>query len=217
MKTNKKAGILVGVVLFALAIGVYWIAKDRGSNEEPQKIAVASQPVASAPAKTAQPEKTEVKTPTESSGATASGGSAVSTPVTTATPEPAAEPKVVVPDVDQYTNGVKGTTGTNEKTAITVLNEGDLGKPSQDIMAPMVVIAKNVVLLDQDQTQSTGKQLVYMLNLTGGSTLKLSLYVNGTAYNGLEIGDKLNITYKVYKNKEGVQFPIVVSAETPTK
>lgn len=216
MKTNKKAGILVGAVLILLAILVSWLGTrggDEGAKEAPKSTPVVQQ---TAPAQT---EKVETKTrPVESSEAAGSGDSAVSTPVKPApkpVAEPKAEPKVVVPDVDQYTNGVKGAAGSTENTAITVLREADLGKASQNITAPMVVIAKNVVLLDQQQGETSGKQLVYQLDLTGGTDLKLSLYVNGTAYDGLQIGDKLNVTYKVYKNKEDVQFPIIVSAEKP--
>lgn len=201
----KKAGIIVGVLILLLAFGIQWAVK-RADNE-----GVDGGKVASAP----------------SPAVTADEGSSVPVDQPVVTTPPVAPVVPVEPLVSGSSDGVAAlkegdvtADGTLSKRVYTEYDEsevkGALGDPSVVKKELMTVSNKKVVLLDGDAVQGskTSKQLVYAIEVLGSGTVgTLSIYVNGLAYDGVEVGQKLQVEYAVYRNANGVSLPVVITVE----
>ncbi|MNV37154.1 hypothetical protein D3C71_1286630 [compost metagenome] len=183
MTLHQKAGIVIGVMLFVLAGVIYWFFGDKPKAEE---VSISS--ASSFPQETATP-----------------------TPVVT-TPPPA--------QIQEGKEGYVSTEGVVSKKIFKEVDENSLGDPANTVKEVMVVAKKKVVLMDSnafnvgEDYNKEGKQLYYVVDVGALSgTTKLSLYLNYSAYSSLNIGDKLSVTYKLYKNKSQIEFPLVISTE----
>lgn len=101
----------------------------------------------------------------------------------------------------------------NEEKVFMYFDDKSLGDPKDTKNEIMVVSKKKIVLMDAARGTREGKQLVYCVDLFGSDSEQISLYLNQTAYNSLDIGDKVRVKYLVYENNVGTKFPAVISAE----
>lgn len=175
----KKAGTIIGVLIFLLALGVYWITQHISNSGVVGVIASPTPVVASS-----QPSNS---TPTTSADSSTS----------TSTPQPK---DTVIPQQTQATS----------THVFSTLSPSSLGQPYATNTEVMLVSDKTLVLLDSAYGTNQGKQLSYAVDLlyTGGT---LRLFLSQSAYNALSVGDKLKVSYAVYRNSAGVQFPVIQS------
>jgi hypothetical protein len=183
----KKAGVVVGVTIILLAGILYWTAGNikKGGAEGTK---TPSAQISSSEALNGVTEKkiTAIK----------------------ATPkEPVKETAPVQPVVQPVIQPVI------QKHVFTELDESDLGSPIITRTEVMVVSSKKIILIDSNFGEKTDKQLVYCVDLLYGDGV-LSFYLNGSSYKSLTVGNKLKVDYEVYKNNNGVSFPVIVSVET---
>jgi lipopolysaccharide export system protein LptC len=178
----KKAGIIVGIALIAVACIIYWLVGNKTKKGEGVNT----------------PSPSSVSTPAPKVTST----STQQTPI-----EPSKTPTVTPAQVAVSEIPV-GSQVFQE------LDEVSLGLPTITSEEIMVVAKKKVILLDSNYGAKEGKQLVYSADLLGNNNnTRLSLYLNKTAYDGIAIGDRLQVKYSVFSNNVGVQFPVVISAE----
>lgn len=139
------------------------------------------------------------------------------TDITTVTPsDPNTKTEVVEPlPVETQPTVVETPTlpVEEQKQVFSILDEGDLGEPLITRTEIMVVSKKKVVLMDSAFGTDGGKQLLYAVDLMYGEGL-MTLYLNGVVYTTLNVGDKLQVDYKVFKNDKGVSFPTITSVDT---
>lgn len=95
--------------------------------------------------------------------------------------------------------------------AVTELVDSDLGEIKAVKNEIMVIAKKKIVVLDKVYGDR-GKQLAYCLDLLNSTNDNFSLYVNGSVYKDLNVGDKLAIEYNLHSNDSGAEFPIILSA-----
>jgi hypothetical protein len=179
----KKAGIIVGIAFIIVACIVYWLVGNITKNKG-EGVNTPSPSSFSTPTPTIAIPVTQ-QTQTE--------------PPKTSTDIPVKVPVKEIPEGSQV---------------FKELDEVALGEPTTTREEIMVVAKKKVVLLDSNFGAKEGKQLVYTVDLLGNNnSTRLSLYLNKTAYDGVTIGDRLQVKYSVFSNDVGVQFPVVISAE----
>lgn len=182
----KKGGIIVGLVILALAGIIYWLAPvgEDANQEKPVVVEKVKAPVKQEVVQ--QPVKEVVKSETV---------------------------------VKSQTEVVKNTEETKPlplyQNTFTEVSESSLGSPTYSSTELMVVSKKKMLVMDTAVGTDGGKQLLYAVEMIGGST-PVTLYLNGGAYSGLVLGDKLSITYTVYENIKGIKFPVVLGVEKAT-
>lgn len=181
----KKAGIVVGIALFVVAGLLYWWF---GGSHDKKSGGENSSPVSYAqPQPSASQPTASVQQPTQSAPV------GVSEPVQSA---PVDEPKKTFIEVDD------------------AQVKKELGDPVTTRKELMVVSKKKLVVMDSDVSSKAGKQMVYAIDLLGSNnSTTLTVYLNGAAYQGVSIGDRLMVEYAIYKNKVGVELPVVISVE----
>lgn len=110
------------------------------------------------------------------------------------------EPQVIVQEVE--ISGV--TTISEEALTKTTLVE------TKDVIA--LLSNKRILLIDEDTKGTGSKMLTYCFDvLPAGESRSLVLFVTGSVYEQYNVGDNLRVSYKVYRNDVGVDFPIVLS------
>ena len=114
-------------------------------------------------------------------------------------------------DMDKENLSNNGSNFDSNGTRVLEISESQIlteGRTTSDIM---VITGKKVQLVDTE-INSVDKQLFYVLELLSKSSdNKLNLYVNGDVYNDVEIGDKLEVGYRVQVNDMGVNFKLIQS------
>lgn len=184
----KKAGIVVGIIIFLLAGVIYWFV----GNMEKQDAEGIKNPSASFVEKEKPVVETEVEKqePQE--------------PVQTENPQ--TQP-------NQDNQPIPPVQVVEQKQVFIEIDESALGNPIITRTEVMVVAKKKIVVMDSNYGQNDGKQMVYSLELLSGEE-KISFFLNGVAYDSINVGDKLKVDYNVYKNNNGVSFPIIRNVET---
>lgn len=182
----KKAGIVVGVLIILVALGLNWFYGDK--DKKVSEIDIN------------QPNKVEIQEP-------------VKEPVVQ---EPVEPPKVIVqqPVVQTPPPVVQNTElQTQTPTAMTEVDLTQLGDPIKQDNEVVIISKKRVILLDSSPNSVTGKQLAYSLDLITGNNTQLNHFVSSTTYDAFNVGDKLKLTYNIYVNANGVEFPTIMSVE----
>lgn len=185
MKASEKAGIVVGCLFIILALLTYWMFGNKPEEKTPVTKLV--------------PEVTETAKPTTK-------------PTLPPSPTEGAAPITKVEPVQS--SGVLSTTVFSEFPADTL--EKELGEPIITNAEVMVVTNRKVTLLDYNAGTGTtdGKQLSYSLTLLSADNSRtLTAFMNASAFSGIAVGERLTVTYHIYKNANGVEFPLIVSIE----
>jgi hypothetical protein len=194
----KKAGIVVGVTLIALACFIFWLVGNKDSKK-PEGVGVSPAPSSSV----------QISAPVNPKD---NGTTPVAPPV---------QPVQPVPQQPQPVPAVPVQTQPQVESPKQVFMEFDesqvekeLGKPLSTRKELMIVAKKKIVLMDSNVTAKDNKQLVYAVDLLGNNnSTRLTLYLNGASYAGVGVGDRLQVEYSLYKNTAGVEFPVVINAE----
>lgn len=220
----KKAGIAVGAILILLAVGVYWIAthNSKDDNEEPKtsqtqgqmngvtnKKDVTSTTTTTTkkvvkqeePEQTAQTQTEDITTPSDSTSKKVKQ----STQATQTTQTTQSNPSTI-------DNGNISATKQGG-TTFSDISKDSLGEPITTKTEIMVVSDKRIQLMDGNYGTTKDKQLVYIADLLGGNET-YHLYLNGSAYKSVDVGDKLKVKYSVYQNSTGVEFPVIMNVTT---
>lgn len=185
----KKAGIIVGVLIIILALVLNWMFNGEDKKEiNPNK---ATTEISNAPAP--QP--------------TATVPNNTQQQVVTTQP-------VVNQPVQQVGTGQPVQQITTTTTTISEVDITQLGESTNEETEVVLISKKAVILLDANPNSNDGKQLAYSLELITGSNAKLQHYVSATVYEAFAVGDKLKLTYNVYKNTNGVVFNTIKSVES---
>lgn len=182
----KKAGIVVGVLIISVALGLNWFF-----GKDDKKVSEIDINHAQA-----EENKEPVKVPV------------VQQPVEQ--PSTIVEQPVVqtLPPVVQN-NPLQPQT----KTSLSEVDLTQLGSPVKQDTEVVIISKKRVILLDSTPNSTTGKQLAYSLDLITGENTQLNHFVSATTYEAFNVGDKLKLTYNVYVNANGVEFPTIMSVE----
>lgn len=187
----KKAGIVVGVTIIILAVALYWVVgnmkKDRAEGTTPSAQTLTNSKQTENKANTGgnKPDTT-TQSNSVTTAPTQQSGNTTTTPVQPITPV--------------------------QKQVFKELDESELGNPITVRTEIMVVSSKKIILMDSNFGENNGKQLVYCVDLIYGDGT-LNFYLNGTTYQNLKVGDKLKVDYQVYKNNQGVSFPVIMSVD----
>ena len=79
---------------------------------------------------------------------------------------------------------------------------------SEEITEVMVVSSKKVVLLDPANLQDY--QFVHACEFLTSSNHRLTYFISSSTYDSIEIGEQLQVTYKVYTNANKLDMPVIV-------
>lgn len=182
----KKAGLIIGVLIILVALGLNWFFNKDG--KEVSEIDIK------------QPNQTKVEEP-------------VKQPVVQ---QPIEQPQQVVqqPVVETTPQQVQNEPQqVATKSSLTEVDLTQLGNPVKEETEVVIISKKRVILLDSSPNSSSNKQLAYSLDLITGSNNQLNHFVSANTYEAFNVGDKLKLTYNVYRNVNGVEFPTIKSVE----
>lgn len=182
----KKAGIILGVVIILVALGLNWFFNK--DSKEVSDIDIN------------QPNNEQSQPPVQ---------------------QPVAQQPVEQPQNQAQQQVVQNTPQTvptqqpqtNVSTSLLEVDLTQLGSPVKQETEVVIISKKRVILLDSSPNSLEGKQLVYSLDLITGNNTQLNHFVSATTYEAFNVGDKLKLTYNVYENINGVQFPTISSVE----
>lgn len=175
----KRAGIVVGLSIIALACVIYWIGNnisDRGTSSN-----------------TVDNKPKEQQTTIENE-------------------DKSLDPVKVSENTTSKENNSKEVNGEDDSNSPLIssmarIDADRLGNPFRNETEVMVVSSKDLVAFEKENDG----QLVYLVTLLGKK--KITLFLSSVGYKNLEVGDKVKVSYEVYKNSAGVEFPLLISAE----
>ena len=183
---HKKAGIIIGVAIIFVALGLNWFFNK--DSKEVSEIDINS----SNQQEKAEPEKEPV--------------------VQQVIEEP--QQTVVQPVVQTPQQPVQNTEQqVATQNSLTEVNLSQLGEPIKEETEVVIISKKRVILLDSTPNSNGTKQLAYSLDLIAGNNNQLNHFVSAITYDAFNVGDKLKLTYNVYKNVNGVEFITIKSVE----
>lgn len=189
MDNKKKHGVVLGITIVVIALLIWWVAtaimnNNSNSNNSSKK-----------------------PTTTQSSQTQSSNNNTSKKPVASNT-NTNKEESTSKPNKDTETNN-----NVSEGSGVyKLIDQNSLGVASEK--QEIVVVANKKLLLIDGQVGGTGeKQLQYVADVLTTNSDKLSLFLNESAYNSISVGSKLLVTYKVYTNDAGIDFPVVVDAQ----
>lgn len=134
-------------------------------------------------------------------------------PTAVVTAEPSIEPIVeqtVAPTVEPTPQVVEKII-TKEISAVKAISESSLVKyPQQSYEEVAKITGKRLLLIDESVESQNSKMLTYCFDLSVGSRNMIA-FVTKSVYSKYNIDDNLNISYIVYTNDIGIEFPIVLS------
>lgn len=190
----KKAGIIVGVVIIVVALALNFFfnrdkepkdgVADNGTIDNINQIPTQQESIQQ-PVVQEPVEQPKKEQPTKNSNPKESSDLDISKPTDTK------------------------TTGTQ----VLTVDEGQLGEAIRTETEIVILSKKRVILLDSNTNSTSGMQIVYSLDLITSNNISLSHMVSGGTYEAFEVGDKLKLTYSVYKNVNGVDFYAIDSLE----
>lgn len=182
----KKAGIIVGVLIILLALGLNWFfGKD---TKKVSEIDIN------------QPNEQVIQEPV----------------IESVVQQPVTPPEVIEEQPVVQTPQVPVNNTVHQQQTPTSMSEVDLtqlGNPIKEETEVVIISKKRVILLDSSPSSTTNKQLAYSLDLITGKNTQLNHFVSSTTYDAFNVGDKLKLTYNVYVNDNGVEFPTIMSVE----
>lgn len=177
----KKAGLVVSVLIFALAIILLLIFKE--SDEKPSD-SLSNNGVNTEVGDTETQPPIDEQTPQNNTNVE-NGDQSVSSE------QVVIEKEVLVTDkVFQY------------------LDLSDVEIPEGFVEELGTVLKKKIMLIDNAYGTNSKKQINYTLEveLTRGV---IDVFINGSVLDSITVGEKLNILYRIVKNDNGVEFPLV--------
>lgn len=187
----KKAGIIIGVLFFIVAIllcvfGLKMIEKD-GTAETPNTEVVDTQQ-----------------------------GQVVETPPVQEQQQPVQQEPVQ----QQPTQQQQGTTTVVEKvitkeiSGVKTIDENALGEPIATKDVIVRIINKRVMLIDENTDSKDPKMLTYCFDVLTPDNMQLTLFVTQSVYTVYNVADMLQVSYQIYTNDNGIQFPLVLNVTT---
>lgn len=203
----RKAGIIIGLLVVTLAISLWFIFGDSkpetraGGGKTPPASVVKKQPQSSANTseQVGTTSSTQVEEKTEQVSDESSNEQIKSQPQTVTTKEVTT------------TSQVNPSAEKKPKQEFLKIDEEGMGQSVISRSEVMVVAKKEVIVLDGAVGTKKSKQLVYAVQMLSGSD-RFSLFLNGVVYKQVNVGEKLKVDYDVYRNDNGVDFPVVMNA-----
>ena len=208
MDNKKKHGIVLGATVIVVAIVIWWFATgiiNKNSNSNSNKTSA---------------NKTTV---TNTNNSNSNSNSSNKDTVITDKKEQNRNNSSTNSNENKTSVSKNETVNTSDDANVndsyltmTVIDESSLGAPLEK---QEIVLVSNKKLLLCNYSNASGEQvlsnnqLYYVVDVITNSNDKMSLFLNESAYNLISIGSKLNITYKVYSNDAGLEFPVLVDAK----
>jgi cytoskeletal protein RodZ len=200
---KKKHGIVLGFTVIFIALIIWWISNLILSKKAENTLTVGTNQTSNKTVSKVE----ETKGKEDSTTVTPSTSDTQSTNSQTTTNQ--------VNDTQSTTNQT-----TSSDTTTTTANEGvvkkffnvnlsSLGEPTTH-KANGVVTSKDLNLVQQ----KSGFQLQYFATITLEDGETLDAFLNETAFDSLNVLDKVVVDYKIYKNDSGIEFPLIISLAT---
>lgn len=191
MDNKKKHGVVLGITIVVIALIIWWVATAIMNNNSSSS-------------------NSNKKPTTTQSSQTQSNNNTSKKPVASNT-NTSKEESTSKHNKDAETNN--NNNNVSEGSGVyQLIDQNSLGVANEK--QEIVVVANKKLLLIDGQVGGSGeKQLQYVADVLTTNSDKLSLFLNESAYNSISVGSKLLVTYKVYTNDVGVEFPVVVDAQ----
>lgn len=194
----KKVGIIIGVLIILVALGLHWIFKDRPSDNADTKHQIEQTQTGVYQIKESQ--KETVSNP---------GNNQLNQiDKTNTNSESYLSPTTQFVQPNQPSVSLSTSSGSFAEVDIS-----QLGNPVRTDSEIVVISKKRVILLDANPNSVEGKQLAYSLELITSNNKHLNHFVPATTFNAFNVGDRLKLTYNIYRNKNGVEFTTIISVE----
>lgn len=192
MDNKKKHGVVLGITIVVIALIIWWVATAIMNNSSSNS--------------------TKKPTTTQSSQTQSNNNNTSKKPVASNT-NTSKEESTSKHNKDAETNNNNNNNNVSEGSGVyQLIDQNSLGVANEK--QEIVVVANKKLLLMDSQVGGSGeKQLQYVADVLTTNSDKLSLFLNESAYNSISVGSKLLVTYKVYTNDVGVEFPVVVDAQ----
>lgn len=111
---------------------------------------------------------------------------------------------------DTETNSTSLGNQTMGGRTFSEISDKTLGEPKYTKTEILVASDKSLYLIDGSYGTAQDKQLTYVVDAIGKGTTH-HLYLSKEKYDKIKVGDKLKVKYSLYTNKQGVEFPMVLS------
>lgn len=194
----KKVGIIIGVLIILVALGLHWIFKDRPSDNVDTEHQIEQTQTGVSQIKESQ--KETVSNPGNNQLNQIDKSNTNS--------ESYLSPTTQFVQPNQPSVSLSTSSGSFAEVDIS-----QLGNPVSTDSEIVVISKKRVILLDANPNSVEGKQLAYSLELITSNNKHLNHFVPAITFNAFNVGDRLKLTYNIYRNKNGVEFTTIISVE----
>lgn len=98
-----------------------------------------------------------------------------------------------------------------EVSSVKTIKDNDLSnlKSTHDVVT--VISNKRILLIDENTSGSDKKTLTYCFDVLTPDNQSLVLFVTKSVYDNYKVQDRLKVSYDVYTNDSGIEFPLVSS------
>ncbi len=192
----KKAGIIIGVLFFAIAI-LLCVFGLKMINKEP----------------TVENPNTEVVDTTQQGQHTQQPNTQEQQPNVEQQPVQQ-QPVQQQPQQQQGTTTVVEKIVTKEISGVMTIDENSLGTPIATKDVIVRIINKRIMMIDEDTDSRNPKMLTYCFDVLTPDNMQLTLFVTQSVYTVYNIADMLQVSYQIYTNDNGIQFPLVLNVTT---
>lgn len=103
---------------------------------------------------------------------------------------------------------------TKEISGVRTIDENALGEPIATKDVIVRIINKRVMLIDENTDSKDPKMLTYCFDVLTPDNMQLTLFVTQSVYTVYNVADMLQVSYQIYTNDNGIQFPLVLNVTT---
>ena len=118
------------------------------------------------------------------------------------------------PTQQQGTTTVVEKVITKEVSGVMTIDENSLGEPIATKDVIVRIINKRVMMIDEDTDSKNPKMLTYCFDVLTPDNMQLTLFVTHSVYTLYNVADMLQVSYQIYTNDNGIQFPLVLNVTT---
>lgn len=206
----KKAGFIIGIMFFIIAIllcvfGLKMINKEKVSEVPNTEVVDTTQ-------QGQQTQQPQVQPNVE--GNQQGQQSQQSQQSQQPTQQPNQQTQQQQPTQQQGTTTVVEKVITKEVSGVMTIDENSLGEPIATKDVIVRIINKRVMMIDEDTDSKNPKMLTYCFDVLTPDNMQLTLFVTHSVYTLYNVADMLQVSYQIYTNDNGIQFPLVLNVTT---
>lgn len=196
----KKAGFIIGIMFFIVAILLCVFGLKMINKEEVPE--VPNTEVVDNTQQSQQTQQPQVQPNGE-------GNQQVQQPT-----EQPNQQQTQQPTQQQGTTTVVEKVVTKEVSGVMTIDENSLGTPIATKDVIVRIINKRVMMIDEDTDSKNPKMLTYCFDVLTPDNMQLTLFVTYSVYTLYNVADMLQVSYQIYTNDNGIQFPLVLNVTT---